>query len=376
MNHRILSPPFVGVCLVGLATEILGAEPMPSVEKRTVRVIEVRSADAPPAPAAPPAPGGWITWMMGEEVTGPVTFLGVQTSKVKAALGAQLVLSRGIGLVVNMVVPGGPVDGVLEKHNVLVKFDDQWHTSGEQLGVLVQAKSPGDTGVLTYRRAGQQATATVTLGQREPRTAQMRDWMPALVERLESMLEGLSRMLQREEIERVMEALRRADGPREMTVDMRREVKEEYETAVVAAAAVEVEAQAGERSVARIMNLGNVHIHFEDEAGTIELCVVEGRRVAEITDVAGTVLHHGPLGKAEEQAALPAVVRARLQQLENLPGVQLAPEGKLPRGELHFVPRMEKIGCEGPVVPVAPMAPMEPGGAAGGVVGVVRAGER
>ena len=130
MNHRILSPPFVGVCLVGLATEILGAEPMPSVEKRTVRVIEVRSADAPPAPAAPPAPGGWITLMMGEEATGPVTFLGVQTSKVEAALGAQLGLSRGIGLVVNMVVPGGPVDGVLEKHNVLVKFDDQWHTSG------------------------------------------------------------------------------------------------------------------------------------------------------------------------------------------------------------------------------------------------------
>jgi hypothetical protein len=142
---------------------------------------------------------------------------------------------------------------------------------------------------------------------------------------------------------------------------VRREVKEEYETAVAAAAA-EVEAQAGERSVARIMNLGNVHIHFKDEAGTIELRVVEGRRVAKITDAAGAVLHDGPLGTAEEQAALPAVVRARLQQLENLPGVQLAPEGKLPRGELHFVPRAEKIGCEGPVVPVAPMAPMEPGG--------------
>lgn len=383
MNYRIFSPIFVGVCFVGLAADARCAEPVPTAEKRAVRVIEVRSADAPPAPPAPtppapgadtpppapPAPGGWTSWMMGEEATGPVTFLGVQTSKVEAALGAQLGLPRGIGLVVNVVVGGGPVEGVLEKHDVLVKFDDQLLTSGEHLGVLVRAKSPGDAAVLTYRRAGQEATATVTLGQREPRTAQMPDWMPALGQRLESMREGLSKVLPREEIERVMEALRRADGAHRTVLEKHREVQIEHEAAqrgheeaqraheAAHEAAAEARLRAREQPVARIMNLGNVHIRFQDDAGEIELRVVEGRRVAKITDATGVVLYDGPLGTAEEQVALPEAVKGRLKQLENLQGVQLTPDGELPDGEVHFVPRAEKIGRVGPVVPVAPLAP-------------------
>ncbi|MFX3681283.1 MAG: hypothetical protein ACN6I3_00005, partial [bacterium] len=74
----------------------------------------------------------------GEAEEGPSTFLGVETTRVGSTLGAQLGLDRGIGLVVARVVPDTGAAAALEKHDLLLKFEDQLLVTPDQLGVLVK----------------------------------------------------------------------------------------------------------------------------------------------------------------------------------------------------------------------------------------------
>ena len=90
-----------------------------------------------------------------DEDAGPRTFLGVETTNVGSTLGKQLGLTRGVGLVVARVVPDTAAEDVLEKHDILVKFEDQMMISSNQLGVLVQAKEPGAEVELTIMRGRQ-----------------------------------------------------------------------------------------------------------------------------------------------------------------------------------------------------------------------------
>jgi|GEM_PF-1900172 hypothetical protein len=91
------------------------------------------------------------------------TFLGVDVTLVQPALGAQLGLPRGTGLVVERLAPRGPVAGVLKEHDVLTHLDDQILIDVRQLMVLVRNRKEGDEVMLTYLRGGTKAAAKVKL---------------------------------------------------------------------------------------------------------------------------------------------------------------------------------------------------------------------
>jgi len=96
--------------------------------------------------------------------TGRVThaFFGLQTVPIPPAAAQQAGLPEG--LYVQAVTPGGPAAAAgLRPSDVITKIDGEPATSNIQLQELTLTKNPGDTVSIEYSRAGQSATATVTL---------------------------------------------------------------------------------------------------------------------------------------------------------------------------------------------------------------------
>ncbi len=91
------------------------------------------------------------------------TFLGIDVTLVPPALGAQLGLPRGTGLVVERLSPRGPAAVVLKEHDVLTHLDDQILIDVRQLMVLVRNRKEGDEVALTYLRGGTRSTSKVKL---------------------------------------------------------------------------------------------------------------------------------------------------------------------------------------------------------------------
>lgn len=101
----------------------------------------------------------------GKTAPKDVAWLGVSTTEASEALGAQLALSPGVGLVVSYLSSGGPAAKAgLKKNDVLVRFEDQSLVHPSQLRKLVRAHKPGDTATLTYYRAGKEQQVSVPLG--------------------------------------------------------------------------------------------------------------------------------------------------------------------------------------------------------------------
>ena len=97
-----------------------------------------------------------------------ITFLGVVTSPVGEALGEQLGLPRGVGLVVEFVEPDSPaaVAGLF-KHDVLVRLEDQLLINQPQLAVLVRMRKPGERVTLTLKRNAAERRIPVRLEEAE-----------------------------------------------------------------------------------------------------------------------------------------------------------------------------------------------------------------
>jgi putative serine protease PepD len=97
--------------------------------------------------------------------TGRVThaFFGLSTVPIPPAAAAQAGVPEG--LYVQAVTPGGPAAMAgLRAEDIITTIDGQPATSNIQLQELTLTKKPGDTVSIGYSRAGQSATATVTLG--------------------------------------------------------------------------------------------------------------------------------------------------------------------------------------------------------------------
>jgi putative serine protease PepD len=97
--------------------------------------------------------------------TGRVThaFFGLQTVPIPPAAAAQAGVPEG--LYVQAVTPSGPAaQAGLRPDDVITSIDGEPATSNIQLQELTLTKKPGDTVSIGYSKAGQSATATVTLG--------------------------------------------------------------------------------------------------------------------------------------------------------------------------------------------------------------------
>src|SRR5437667_3348956 len=279
----------------------------------------------PPQPPAPPhAPG-----MPGHHEKAPkvpMTFLGVETSQVPDVVSEQLGLAKGLGLVVEYVVPNSPAASAgIQQNDILKMLNDQILIEPSQLRKLLQTFSDGTDVTLTILRKGQEQKITVKLAKKEmperhsmmpgenhdghwdfDETGDPGEQMQELKEQLQEQLGDAQRGLIRGAVIKAHEAARRA---RE---DARRAARE-----------IRILSKDNGGLRATRIDLGKAQIVFCDGKGEMKLENVNGKKLLTVKDPQGKLLFSGPVETKEDLDKLSADVRERYEKLQknDLPAV-------------------------------------------------------
>jgi serine protease Do len=272
-------------------------------------------AQTPPAPPQPPAPPP-----SGHEKAPqvPMIFLGVETSQVPTVVSEQLGLSKGLGLVVEYVVPDSPAAAAgIQQNDILKMLNDQILIEPSQLRKLLQTFSDGADVTLTILRKGQEQKVTVKLTKKErPQrhswapgdkhdwhwdfddTGDLGEQMQGLKEQLHEQL-GAQRGIIRGAVMKAHEAARRA---RE---DARRAARE-----------IRILSKDDGTFKATRIDLGKAQIVFSDDKGEMKLENVDSKKILTAKDPQGKLLFSGPVETKEDRDKMPADVRERYEKLQ------------------------------------------------------------
>jgi hypothetical protein len=274
----------------------------------------------PPAPPQPPAPGHPPGPPGGHEKAPkvPAIFLGVETSQVPTVVSEQLGLSKGLGLVVEYVVPNSPAAAAgIQQNDILKMLNDQILIEPSQLRKLLQTFSDGANVTLTILRKGQEQKVTLKLTKKErPQrnswtpgdkheghwdfddTGDFGDQMQGLKEQLQEQL-GAQRGMIRGAVMKAHEAARRA---RE---DARRAARE-----------IRILSQDHGALKATRIDLGDAQIVFSDDKGEMKVENVDGKKLLTAKDPQGKLLFSGPVETKEDRDKMPVDVRERYEKLQ------------------------------------------------------------
>lgn len=285
-------------------------------------------AQTPPAPPQPPGqphppfPGGHE-----KEPKVPVIVLGVETSQVPTVVSEQLGLSKGLGLVVEYVVPNSPAAAAgIQQNDILKMLNEQILIEPSQLRKLLQTFSDGADVTLTILRKGQEQKVTVKLTKKErpqrhsepgdkheshwdfDETGDLGEQMQGLKEQLQEQL-GEQRGMIRGAVMKAHEAARRA---RE---DARRAARE-----------IRILSKDNGTLKATRIDLGQAQIVFSDDKGEMKLENVDGKKILTAKDTQGKLLFSGPVETKEDRDKMPADVRERFEKLQQNDLPSVAPE--------------------------------------------------
>src|SRR5436305_7552804 len=283
----------------------------------------------PPQPPAPPhAPG-----MPGHHEKAPkvpTTFLGVETSQVPDVVSEQLGLAKGLGLVVEYVVPNSPAASAgIQQNDILKMLNDQILIEPSQLRKLLQTFSDGTDVTLTILRKGQEQKITVKLAKKEmpqrhsmmpgenhdghwdfDETGELGEQMQELKEQLQDQLGDAQRGIIRGAVIKAHEAARRA---RE---DARRAARE-----------IRILSNDNGALKATKIDLGKAQIVFCDGKGEMKLENVDGKKLLTAKDPQGKLLFSGPVETKEDLDKVPSDVRERYETLQQSDLPAVAPQG-------------------------------------------------
>src|SRR6266540_2144355 len=286
----------------------------------------------PPGAPHPPAPPG------GHEKAPkvPMVFLGVETSQVPTVVSEQLGLAKGLGLVVDYVVPNGPAAAAgIQQNDILKMLNDQILIEPSQLRKLLQTFSEGTEVTLTILRKGKEQKITAKLAKKEvpqrhslvpggnhdwhwdfDETGDLGEQMQDLKEQLKDQLGDAQRGIIRGAVMQAHEAARRA---RE---DARR-------------AAQEIRILSRDNGALRAtkIDLGKAQIVFSDDKGELKLENIDGKKLVTVKDPQGKLLFSGPVETKEDIDKLPADVRERYEKLQQNDLPEVAPRSDAEKGD-------------------------------------------
>lgn len=330
--------------LAGLAAALpalRAEEPGPTVEKE-LRVIASPDDNAPP----PHRQRRVIIHGGGPREMETVTFLGVSTSPAGSTLADQLGLPKDAGLVVNEVSPDSPAAGVLKRNDVLVKLDDQLLIDQRQLAVLVRNHKEGEEVTLTYVRGGKEATAKVKLAKHDVPKMAMMGFGPGAGPHVMAMAHADAMAgMNREEMDRVLSLMGHGGrgGPGGPGEEMRE---------------MHIERHHGPGMHSVTVNTSNSNMVFSDEQGTLDLTIKDGKKTLVAKNAKGEQLYSGPVNTPEDRKALPADVRARLDQLEGMQDFSFKTDSDFKPGATKDArPRKQSIGLPLPLPQTPTVAP-------------------
>jgi serine protease Do len=289
----------------------------------------------PPQPPGPPGPPG-IPGGHDKAPKVPMTFLGVETSQVPNVVSEQLGLTKGLGLVVDYVVPNSPAASAgVQQNDILKMLNDQILMEPTQLRKLLQTFSEGTDVTLTILRKGQEQRITVKLAKKEmpqrhsmmpggnhdmhwdfDETRDVGDQMQDLKEQLKEQLGDTQRGIIRGAVIQAHEAARRARA------DARRAARE-----------IRILSSDNGMLKATKIDLGKAQIVFSDGKGEMKLENVDGKKLLTVKDTQGKLLFSGPVESKEDLDKVPVDVRERYERLKqnDLPAV--APRADVDNGD-------------------------------------------
>src|SRR5216117_1717517 len=289
-------------------------------------------AQTPPAPPQPPGPGhppGPPSYHEKAPKV-PMIFLGVETSQVPTVVSEQLGLAKGLGLVVEYVVPNSPAASAgIQQNDILKMLNDQILIEPSQLRKLLQTFSDGTDITLTILRKGQEQKISVKLTKKEvPRHHAMMPGMPGgdhdwdfdetgdLNEQMKEMKQQL-----KEQLKEQLGAQR--DIIRGTVVQAHEAAKRAREDARRAAREIRILSNDNGTLKATKIDLGKAQIVFCDGKGEMKLENVNGKKLLTAKDPQGKLLFGGPVETKEDLDKVPADVRERYERLKqnDLPAV-------------------------------------------------------
>ena len=272
----------------------------------------------PPQPPRPPHPPG-MPGPRDKAPKVPVTYLGVETSRVPPVVSEQLNLGNGLGLVVDYVEPNSPAATAgVQQNDILKMLNDQILIEPSQLRKLLQTFSEGTEVTLTVLRKGQEQKFTARLVKKE--VSQRRnsflgmdhDWnldfdetgdlgkqVQDFKEQLKEQLGGAQRGVIREAVTQAHDAARRARADARRAAEELRFFFEDN----------------GAMQASRI-DLGNAQIVFSDQQGELKLQNVDGKKLLTVKDPQGKLLFSGPVETKQDMEKMPADVRQRYEKLQ------------------------------------------------------------
>ena len=207
-------------------------------------------------------------------------YLGVTLTEICPEVRAQTTLKPGEGLMIGRVAPESPAAAFgLQHYDILTKLNDQWIMSPAQLITLVENAGPGSEIELTVLRRRATTTVHVTLA---PLPASPVVTSPAASP--DEMLTSVIRLLRNNpvELETVHRLLHTARGGLDGMV---------------------ASIKAGSR------------VTLHDDAGEVEITLMDGLRQVRAWDKAGMLLFEGPCSSTEEHQAIPETLRPRVERL-------------------------------------------------------------
>ncbi|MDB6149722.1 MAG: hypothetical protein JWQ44_1170 [Chthoniobacter sp.] len=265
-------------------------------------------------------------------------YLGLVTDRIPPALGAQLGLPEGFGLVVEQVLPDSPAATAgVQQYDVVKLFNDQQIVDPGQLSALVRSAGKDTEVTLTLLRKTQEQKVTVKIGERampEPRAFRMPggDVLRNLHERVEEHTRGLREIPQR------LPKLVPDQQSREIQERVRQfhdKVKDWTKGPSVGTApqlpgvVSHAEAGSGQTNVLRLAlpgapttdgsakgSHGSARVVVTDAEGELEVRSENGRRTITAKTPAGEVILSEPIDTEEQTAALPEPIRKKLRRIE------------------------------------------------------------
>jgi serine protease Do len=294
----------------------------------TIAAIALPIAGFAQTPPAPPQPHGPPGVPGGHEKAPkvPMTFLGVETSQVPDVVSEQLGLAKGLGLVVEYIVPNSPAASAgIQQNDILKMLNDQILIEPSQLRKLLQTFSEGTDVTLTILRKGQEQKITVKLAKKEmpqrhslmpegnhdlhwdfDETGDLGEQMQELKEQLKDQLGDAQRGIIRGTVMKAHEAARRARD------DARRAGRE-----------IRILSNDNGALKGTKIDLGKAQIVFCDGKGEMKLENVNGKKLLTAKDPQGKLLFSGPIETKEDLDKVPAEIRERYEKLQqnDLPAV-------------------------------------------------------
>ncbi|MEO0018187.1 MAG: hypothetical protein RLZZ522_1470 [Verrucomicrobiota bacterium] len=275
-------------------------------------------ADNSPPPAAPEPLAQHLPRDAAPAAAQAVApYLGIGTCPVPPLLASHLDLKPGEGVVIRVIDPNGPAAKAgLAEHDVILRIAGQPVASHADLAKAIQRHQSGEEITIDLIHQGQPATQSIPLASR-PEDANLA--APAELDnlRLDGMPADQFKRI-REAIDRQLRAMEGGGLPPQggLGGDAIKDAEKRMDEAQQRMAEARKRmADALQPGAGGIKMHASATIRIADDEGTIEMKSVDGGKEASVRDKAGKEIWSGPWDTAQDKAAAPPGIRARLEKL-------------------------------------------------------------